>query len=110
MLNLLTVVVAITVGLLTAPLAGAAQDYSNAPTVPDQKQVETLEDRILSQPEMMDAIRALQSDPEFQDLLKDPEVTRALESGNTDALLANPKINSLVNHPAVQDITRKLSQ
>jgi len=108
--NLLTVVLAITVGLLTAPLAGAAQGYSSAPTVPDQKQVESLEDRILSQPEMMDAIRALQSDPDFQDVLKDPEVTRALESGNTEALLANPKVNSLVNNPAVQDITKKLGQ
>lgn len=108
--NTLTIILGIMVGLLTAPLTGAAQDYSSAPTVPDQKQVESLEDRILSQPETMDAVRALQSDPEFQDVLKDPEVTRALESGNTDALLANPKVNNLVNNPAIQDITKKLGQ
>jgi len=110
MSNILTIIVGITVALFSGPLVGAAQDYSGAPALPDQKQVELLQDRMLSQPETMEAVRTLQSDPEFQDVLKDPEVLRALESGNTDALLTNPKINSLVNNPAVQDITKKLGQ
>ena len=108
--NTLTVVLALAVGVLTVPQAGAAQDYSNAPSVVDEKQIETLEERISSQPETMDAIRALQSDPQFQEVLNDPEVAAALQSGNTGALLANPKINNLMSHPAVQDITKQLGE
>ena len=108
--NTLTVVLALVVGFLAIPLTGAAQEFSSAPTVVDEKQIETLAERISSQPETMDALRALQSDPQFQEVLNDPEVVRALESGNTGALLANPKITNLMNHPAVQDITKKLGE
>jgi len=108
--NTLTVVVALVVCLLTFPRTGTAQGYSSAPSGIDEKQIETLEERIRSQPETMDAIRALQSDPQFQEVLNDPEVAAALQSGNAGALLANPKINNLMNHPAVQDITKKLGE
>jgi hypothetical protein len=109
----LTVAATLALGLGLVPWTAAAQGYSGASTVPEQKadtQVEALQDHIQAQPEMMDAIRALQSDPTFQDVLSDPEIVRALESGNTAALLTNPKINHLAEHPAVQDLTKKLGQ
>jgi len=105
--------VAIAFGLLLTPHSGVAQGYSALPSGQgdeQEKQVEALQERIESQPETREAIRALQSDPTFQDVLSDPEITRALESGDMAALLANPKINGLVNHPAVQDITKKLGE
>jgi hypothetical protein len=37
-------------------------------------------------------IRSLREDPEFQGLVRDPEITTLLESGNTLQLLAHPKI------------------
>ena len=104
---------AIAFGSLLAPHCGVAQGYSGAPSVPaeiQEKQVEALQDQIESQPDTMEAIRSLQSDPAFQDILNDPEITRALESGDMAALLANPKIGALVNHPIVQDVSKKLGQ
>lgn len=111
--RILTVAVTLALGFAIVPWPAAAQGYSGAPAVPEQKedkQVEALQDRMQSQPEMMDAIRALQSDPAFQDVLNDPEIAAALQSGNTAALLANPKINDLANHPTVRDLTNKLGQ
>ncbi len=94
------------------PQVATAQGYSGVPAAPPQeeRQLEALQERMEAQPEVMDAIRQLQSDPQFQDVLNDPEIRKALESGDAAALLANPKINSLTDHPAVQDITKKLSQ
>jgi len=77
---------------------------------PAVKEVEALQEAIRAQPELMEAINALRSDPEFQKVLNDPEIGAALQSGNLEALLANPKINGLVDNPEVQVITKKLTQ
>ena len=96
------------------PLAFGANAWSQTTSkeagAGDKRQIEALQDRINSDPQMSDTIDALQSDPEVQSILEDPEVARALESGNTDALLANPKIQGLANHPKIQEITKKLAQ
>jgi hypothetical protein len=105
-----TVACVLALGIMLVPHAGAAQNDAAASTAPQADQVEALQDRIRAQPEMMDEVRALQSDAEFQDVLTDPEIAAALESGNFAALLANPKINNLMNHPTVQDITKNLDQ
>jgi hypothetical protein len=97
---------------LNAVTAGA-QGYSEAPTVPRQNEenpIAALQERMEARPDVTDAIRRLQSDPQFQDVLSDPEIRKALESGDTAALLANPKITNLTNYPAVQDIAKRLSQ
>jgi len=99
--------------LALVPATGVAQGNSGAPATPPQKEetrVEALQERMEAQPEVMDTIRRLQSDPQFQDVLDDPEIVKALGSGDIAALLANPKVNNLINHPAVQDITKKLAQ
>jgi hypothetical protein len=99
--------------LVLSATTAAAQGYSEAPTLPQQKDdnpIEVLQERMEARPDLVGAIHQLQSDPEFQDVLGDPEIRKALESGDTAALLANPKINNLTKHPAVQDLTKKLSQ
>jgi len=65
----------------------------------------------LKKPQLRPAgMRALQSDPAFQEVLSDPEITRALAAGDLFALLANPKINALGTNPTVQEITKKLGE
>jgi len=99
--------------LALIPLTAAAQGYSGVPAAPQVKEenrVEALQERIEARPEVADEVRQLQSDPEFQDVLNDPEIRKALEAGDTATLLANPKINNLTNHPAVRDIRKKLSE
>jgi hypothetical protein len=109
----ITPIIAAALVLALLPLPAAAQGYAEAPPVWQQKEddpVEALQERMEARPDVADEIRGLQSDPQFQDVLSDPDIRKALESGDTAALLANPKINNLTNHPAVQDITKKLSE
>lgn len=42
-------------------------------------------------------IRAIRSDPAIPQLAQDPEVQRAIQSGNHAALLANPQVRALIN-------------
>ncbi len=100
-------------GLWLRPYPVGAQGYSGPSAGGGggpQNQLEALQERIESEPETMDAIRALQSDPAFQEVLSDPEITRAVAAGDLSALLANPKINALGKNPTVQEITKKLGK
>jgi hypothetical protein len=58
--------------------------------------------------EVIDLILALRDDPQVQDILKDPEIVNALISHDTAALIANPKIIELLNHPKVRTIQKKV--
>lgn len=49
-------------------------------------------------------LRAIQHDPEFQDLLKDPTLTDAAQSGDTLALLAHPGLQHFVDRVLAGDI------
>jgi hypothetical protein len=42
----------------------------------DRGQVKSLEDKMLGDSEIMDSIRALQNDPDFQKILQDPEIMK----------------------------------
>ncbi|MGD1075291.1 MAG: hypothetical protein ABR903_04335 [Thermodesulfovibrionales bacterium] len=73
-------------------------------------QVKSLEDKMMSSDEMMGMVRALQNDPDFQQILKDPEIMKAVQTGNFTALMANPNFMKLLNKQSVQQIKNKLSQ
>ena len=102
--------VLLAVGLTCTAFASVAQEVTG-PSAPQQlQQLESLQQRIEAQPEMMEAVRGLLDDPAFQEVLNDPEITAAVESGNLAVLLTNPKIAALVNHPTVQDMSKKIGQ
>jgi len=42
-------------------------------------------------------IKAIRNDPEFAQIVADPEVQRAIDSGDNTALLTNPEVRSLIN-------------
>jgi len=73
-------------------------------------QTKSLEDKMLGDSEIMDAIRALQNDPDFQKILQDPEIMKAVQTGDIDALMRNPAFMKLLNKQAVQDINKKLTR
>lgn len=85
--------------------AGATTDYSAAAA-----ELQGLQQSIASNPAIMQTIQSLQSDPQFQAILQDPEIMQAVQSGNFGALSQNPKIQQLMNHSAVQGIARQLGQ
>jgi len=73
-------------------------------------QTKSLEDKMLGDSEIMDTIRALQNDPDFQMILQDPEIIKAVQTGDIDSVLRNPAFMKLLNKQAVQDINKKLTQ
>lgn len=71
---------------------------------PDTK---SLQERMMADEEIMDMIKSLQNDPEFKKILEDPEFQKAVNSGDVNALIANPRFMSLLNNRTVKEITEK---
>lgn len=73
-------------------------------------QVKSLEDKMLGDSEIMDTIHALQNDPDLQNVLQDPEIMKAVQTGDIATLMRNPEFMKLLNKEAVQDINKKLAR
>jgi hypothetical protein len=73
-------------------------------------QVKSLEDKMLGDSEIMDLIHALQSDPDLQKILQDPEIMKAVQTFDIDTLMRNPEFMKLLNKQSVQDINKKLNR
>jgi hypothetical protein len=57
---------------------------------------------------VMEQIRALQHDPEMQALLSNPDIIRAVQSGDYSVLVTNPAFLQLLNNPRVQEIGKRM--
>ena len=86
-------------------MQGPAASQSNA-----EGQVNSLEDKMLGDSEIMDTIRALQNDPDLQKVLQDPEIMKAVQTGDVAALMSNPQFMKLLNKQAIKDINKKLAR
>jgi hypothetical protein len=71
-------------------------------------EVRTLQEKMMSDKEVMSMIQSLQDDAEFKKLLEDPETVKAVQAGDVAALMANPQFMKLLNNPTVQDIQKKV--
>ena len=73
-----------------------------------QSAVQSLQSSITSDPGMMASILALQNDPDMQAVLSDPELMRAIQSFDLEALQNNPKIQQLMNNSTVRKSHRNV--
>jgi hypothetical protein len=88
--------------------AALAALFAAAPALAeDPAQVVGLEQRMASDPDTMSAISALQDTPEMKAVLADEELIEALQRGDIDKVLANPKVARLAADPRVQELTKK---
>ena len=69
---------------------------------------QSLQSSITGDPGMMASILALQNDPDMQAVLSDPELMRAIQSFDLEALQNNPKIQQLMNNSTVRKIHRNV--
>ena len=69
-------------------------------------EAQALQQLMMTDEQLLNNILSLQSDPEVQEILNDPAIVRAVNSGNIDALLSNPKFMQLLGNPRIQAITR----
>lgn len=93
-----------------APVAPAVSN--NASAVANNPQLASMfqgvQQRIASDPAMMQKIQSMAQDPTLQAIINDPQIQSALQSGDFASLMANPKIHQLMNHSTVKQITQQI--
>lgn len=77
---------------------------TNASSVQDTR---ALQEKMLSDREIMGLIQSLQNDPDFKKILEDPEIMKAVNAGDVSALTANPKFMKLLENATVKEIQSK---
>ena len=87
----------------------AGNGSQNDPASASHAGVRSLQDKMMSDKEIMTMIQSLQNDPEFKKMLEDPEVMKAVNAGDVAALMANPAFLKLLSNPTVQDIQKKVN-
>jgi hypothetical protein len=90
--------------------ASKASASSNKATAHDDaltRQVQQLQTTLAKDPTAMQQIMNLQSDPQIQAVLNDPAIAKAIQEGDYDSLLANPKIQALENNEHVKQVVQQ---
>jgi hypothetical protein len=75
-----------------------------------QSNIQKMQPVITGNPEIMKAVSGLAARPDFQALLKDPEIMNAAKSMDIKTLMANEKFVKAINDPAVREIGRKVEE
>jgi len=73
----------------------------------DMDQMQSMQQSIMANEQLMTMIMTLQNDPEVQAILQDPDIMKAVEAGDMNALLANPKFMRLMENAKIKEITRE---
>ena len=73
-------------------------------------QIKSTQQMMMGDADIMSMVRSLENDPDFQEILQDPEVIKAVQAGDIAALMVNPKFMKLLNKQPVQQIKNKLAQ
>lgn len=79
-----------------------------SPTSGTGSEVRSLQEKMMSDKEIMTMIESLKDDQDFKKLLQDPEVMKAVQTGDIAALTVNPQFMKLLNNPTVKDIQKKV--
>jgi uncharacterized protein (DUF342 family) len=84
-----------------------------AETAPDtytQTEIQSLQQKMLADEDVMKMITSLLQDPDFQEILRDEALMKAISSGDLNTLISNPKFQKLLNKSTVEQIKEKLEQ
>ncbi|HAR45888.1 MAG: hypothetical protein A2X56_00135 [Nitrospirae bacterium GWC2_57_13] len=73
-------------------------------------QIGSLQKQMMGNEEIMDLIRSLQDDPDFQKILRDPAVMAAVGKGDIATLTANPAFMKLLNNATIGEIRKKVQE
>ena len=86
------------------------KEYANPANSSISSEVQSLQTLMQNNQDIMAIIFSLQNDPDFQEIMSDPGILNAVNSGDIAALISNPKFMSLMNNHKVQEIQKKLAQ
>jgi len=71
-------------------------------------EIESLQQSMMNNDEVMGLVMSLQKNPKMQELLKDPAFMKAISAGDISTLMANPKFIELLNNPEIKEIQKKV--
>ena len=86
----------------TRELAGTAA----APGLSTQAQINSMRESLLQNPNTLAKIQSLQNDPLVKEILSDEAAMRAINSGDLETLINDPRFNALMEHSTVREITQ----
>lgn len=72
--------------------------------------LKAVQERMLQDPGIVNALNVLKDDSEFQQILQDPEINKAVQNRDLEYLQANPKIRALMANPTIQEIYKNLQR
>ena len=70
--------------------------------------IQSLQQRMVVDEDIMKIITSLLQDPDFQKILEDEAFMEAISAGDINALKSNPKLQKLLNKSAVKQIEKQL--
>ena len=85
------------------------REYASPGNSSISPEVQALQTYMQNNQEIMAIIFSLQNDPDFQEIMSDPGILNAVNSGDIAALISNPKFMSLLNNHKIQEIQKKLA-
>ncbi len=71
-------------------------------------EIQSLQQSMMNNDEVMGLVMSLQKNPKMQELLKDPGFMKAVSAGDISTLMANPKFIELLNNPEIKEIQKKV--
>ena len=74
-----------------------------------QNRAKALQESMAENPDIMKSIDSLQNDPDFQQVLSDQELMKAINSGDISKLMNSPKFMKLIDKQSIQEISKKLA-
>jgi hypothetical protein len=97
-------------GTITVPASRVRTIHmgSASSSLTEKPEYRDLQQGILGSPDTLNMILGLQSDPDVQAVLQDAELMKAVQAGDLERLLANPKFLRLLENPRVQDIGKRV--
>jgi hypothetical protein len=93
---------------ITTSEGSDSPDASFPSTETIKMEVNRIGPKIAGNPEMTKDVSGLLSDPQFMEVMKDPEVINAARSQDIKTLMANPKFRELINNPKIKELSGKL--
>ena len=71
-------------------------------------EIQSLQQSMMNNDEVMGLVMSLQKNPKMQELLKDPDIMKAVSAGDITTLMSNPKFIELLNNPEIKEIQKKV--
>jgi hypothetical protein len=89
--------------------AGATEkEIVSTPKGASASEIQSLQQSMMNNDEVMGLVMSLQKNPKMQELLKDPGFMKAVSAGDITTLMSNPKFMELLNNPEIKEIQKKV--